>query len=503
MNIYEQKRRWKWILFIVAVVIVMVSLWYTNILVQKISTDERQKLRIWADAIQRKAHFVSYTENFFLKIKVEEQKRVHQLALATQKLVSSEPNADLTFYSKIIADNTTVPVILTDDHNNIIGARNVDFKTDTVKVLSGKVKEQFLRYPPIPIAFYPNNKNYFYYSDSKLFTELRVVLNDLIKNFFAEVVENSASVPVVITDSSRRHVIAYGNMDSAQMKDSVAVKKVLATMEAENTPIELQLENRGKNYIFYQSSYLLTQLRYYPLFQLGIIAIFLFIAYMLFSTARRSEQNQVWVGMAKETAHQLGTPISSIMAWLELMRMQNIDQQTVLELDKDVKRLGTIAERFSKIGSAPSLKEDNIVRIIYDTVEYLKPRTSRKVNFSINLSKNSDVIVPVNAGLFEWVIENLCKNSIDAMSGSGEIAINILEEENSVQIDLSDTGKGINRSNFKTIFQPGYTSKKRGWGLGLTLAKRIISEYHKGKIFVRTSVINEGTTIRILLKKKL
>ena len=292
-------------------------------------------------------------------------------------------------------------------------------------------------------------------------------------------------------------------MDSAQMKDSVAVKKVLATMEAENTPIELQLENRGKNYIFYQSSYLLTQLRYYPLFQLGIIAIFLFIAYMLFSTARRSEQNQVWVGMAKETAHQLGTPISSIMAWLELMRMQNIDQQTVLELDKDVKRLGTIAERFSKIGSAPSLKEDNIVRIIYDTVEYLKPRTSRKVNFSINLSKNSDVIVPVNAGLFEWVIENLCKNSIDAMSGSGEIAINILEEENSVQIDLSDTGKGINRSNFKTIFQPGYTSKKRGWGLGLTLAKRIISEYHKGKIFVRTSVINEGTTIRILLKKKL
>jgi signal transduction histidine kinase len=503
LNIYEQKRRWKWILFIVAVIIVTASLWYTNILVQKISRDERQKLSFWADAIQRKAHFVGYTENFFLKIKVEEQKRVRQLALATQKLVSSEPNADLTFYGEIIDDNTTIPVILTDDQQNIIGARNIDFDRDTVKKFEGKIKEPFTKYPPVLIHYYPNNTNYFYYSDSRLFTELRVVLNDLIENFFAEVVLNSASVPVIITDSSRRHVIAFGNLDSLQMKDTAKVAKLIAHMETENTPIELQLENIGKNYIFYQSSFLLTQLRYYPLFQLGIIAIFLFISYMLFSTARRSEQNQVWVGMAKETAHQLGTPISSIMAWLELMRMQNMDQQTVTELDKDVRRLGTIAERFSKIGSAPSLKEDNIVRIIYDTVEYLKPRTSRKVNFSINLPVNHDVIVPVNAGLFEWVIENLCKNSIDAMSGSGDIAINIAEEGSNVVIDLTDSGKGISRANFKTIFQPGYTSKKRGWGLGLTLAKRIISEYHKGKIFVRSSVINEGTTIRIVLKKKL
>jgi two-component system, sporulation sensor kinase D len=286
-----------------------------------------------------------------------------------------------------------------------------------------------------------------------------------------------------------------------KMKDRAFVKKTLAEMEFENTPIQLQLEDKGTNYIFYQSSFLLTQLKYYPFFQLGAIAIFLFISYLLFSTARRSEQNQVWVGMAKETAHQLGTPISSMMAWIELMRMRDQDSETVTELEKDVKRLSVISERFSKIGSAPTMKEENIIKVVYDTIEYLKPRTSRKVSFSTNVRPDGSIIVPVNPGLFEWVVENVCKNSIDAMSGDGFISINILEEGNYIHIDVTDTGKGLTRSKFKTIFEPGYTSKKRGWGLGLTLSKRIIEEYHKGKIFVKSSMVNEGTTIRISLKK--
>lgn len=502
MKIYEQKRRWKWILFLVGLIIVMASLWYTNILVKKIAHDERQKLSIWANAIQRKARFVVYTENFFKEIKLEEQKKVLQLAKATKRLATASTTTDLTFYSEIIEDNTTVPVILTDEQGNILSARNLPVKFKDSKELKAPLKDMFLRYPPIPIEFIQNSKYYFYYSDSRLFTELRVVLDDLIETFFSEVVENSASVPVIITDSSKRNILAFGNLDSLKMLNSEYSGQRIHAMEAENPPIELQLENQGKNYIFYQSSILLTQLRYYPVFQLGIIAIFLFIAYFLFSTSRRSEQNQVWVGMAKETAHQLGTPISSIMAWIELLKMQSLDEDTVRELDKDVKRLSTIAERFSKIGSDPILKEDNVTRIIYDTVDYLKLRTSKKVIYSINISPDTPMIAPVNAGLFEWVIENVCKNSVDAMSGNGSISLNIFEEAESLIIDISDTGKGIHRSKFKAIFEPGYTSKVRGWGLGLTLAKRIVEEYHKGKIFVKSSVPNEGTTLRIQLKQK-
>ncbi|MCX6273365.1 MAG: HAMP domain-containing sensor histidine kinase [Bacteroidetes bacterium] len=501
MNIYERKRRWKWILFAIAVLIVTISLWYTNILVQKIASEERVKLKMWADAIQRKARFVAYTENFFLRLKAEEQKRVHQLAMATQKLATASGNTDITFFSEIIQDNTTIPVILTDENDLIISARNIDFKVDTVKHLHGRLKKEFTRYPPLIIEFFPGNKNYFYYTDSRLFSELRLVLDDLIQTFFSEVVENSASVPVIITDSTWKKVLAYGNMDSLQMRDTNFVRKTLTSMAAENTPIALNLEGIGSNIIFYKSSYLLTQLKFYPLFQLGVIALFLFIAYMLFSTARRSEQNQVWVGMAKETAHQLGTPISSIMAWVELMKMNDENNDMVGELEKDTKRLGTIADRFSKIGSSPSLKEDNVVRVIRETVDYLKPRTSKKVSFTINTPHDEAIIVPLNPGLFEWVIENLCKNSTDAMVGNGSITIDIMEEKKLVIIDVTDTGKGIPRSQFKTIFHPGYTSKKRGWGLGLTLSRRIIKEYHKGKIFVKNSVVDQGTTIRIILNK--
>ena len=483
------------------ILIVVASLWYTNILVGKIANEERQKLRMWADATQRKAKFVSYTESYFQRLKIEEQKRVHQLAMATQRLATSSSNTDITFYSEIIQDNTTIPVILTDENDLIISSRNVDFKPGEVKKLEGKLKEEFTKYPPLNINFYPGSKNYFYYTDSRLFSELRNVLNDLIQTFFTEVVENSASVPVIITDSTKGKILGFGNLETHQIKDSVFLKKTLASMETENTPITLELEGHPNCYIFYKSSYLLTQLRYYPFFQLGIIALFLFISYILFSTARRSEQNQVWVGMAKETAHQLGTPISSIMAWVELMKMNNIDSETVTELEKDTKRLSTIAERFSKIGSAPSLKVDNVVKVLYETVDYLRPRTSKKVTFTLNVPREHTILVPLNAGLFEWVVENLCKNAIDAMSGNGSIHIEIIEDRKFVNIDISDTGKGIPRAQFKTIFHPGYTSKKRGWGLGLTLSRRIMKEYHNGKIYVKSSVIDEGTTIRIVLNK--
>ena len=225
------------------------------------------------------------------------------------------------------------------------------------------------------------------------------------------------------------------------------------------------------------------------------------MAYLLFSTSRRSEQNQVWAGLAKETAHQLGTPLSSMMAWVDYLETKDIDSETIEELRKDVNRLSTITDRFSKIGSNPSLVPENVVSVIYNSVSYLKTRTSQKINYSINVMPEQSIVIPLNLQLFEWVIENLVKNAVDAMTRQGKITIVILEEEKVVTIDISDTGKGIPRNMFKTIFNPGYTSKQRGWGLGLSLSKRIINEYHKGKIFVKSSVTGKGTTFRIVLKK--
>jgi signal transduction histidine kinase len=242
-------------------------------------------------------------------------------------------------------------------------------------------------------------------------------------------------------------------------------------------------------------------LRLFPYIQYGIIFVFVLVAYLLFSVTKRSEENRVWVGMSKETAHQLGTPISSLMAWTELLKEMPVDQSIPLEIGKDVHRLETIAQRFSKIGSVPVLEDTDIVPIIDDFTNYLQTRISSMVKIHFE-KPDHPIVLPINKQLFEWVIENLCKNSADAMNGKGDITITITEEKNKVFIDVTDTGKGIPQKMQRRIFSPGYTSKSRGWGLGLTLAKRIIQNYHKGKLFVKSSVIDQGTTMRIQLRTK-
>lgn len=500
MNIYHQKKKWKYALFGVAVLIVFISFWYTNIIVSEFARDEVTDVTIWADAIQRKATLVRYTEVFFEQIKAEERKRAETLAGAYKIIGSDVFTGDFTFYMDIIKGNTTIPVILTDEKDNIASYVNYEFKTDTIPKFTGKLRREFSQFPPIKINYYADKINYLYYKESTIYTELRAVLNDLVQSFFSEVVLNSASVPVIVTDSTGVNVISFGNIDSTRMQDSVFVKKMLEEMKDENIPIELQLLE-GNNYIYYKSSALLTQMQYYTYIQFSIIALFILIAYFLFSNARRSEQDRVWVGMSKETAHQIGTPLSSIMAWLEILKMKGVKDEAIDEIDKDVSRLEKITERFSKIGSVAKLEPINIVDIVYDAVSYFKSRSSKKVIYKIVPSKDKEIKIPVNRHLFEWVIENLCKNAIDAMRNEGTISIEISDEPFNVIIDFSDTGKGIPKSQFKNVFNPGYTSKKRGWGLGLTLTQRIVKEYHKGKIFVRNSGIDEGTTFRIILNK--
>lgn len=500
MDIYLRKRRWKLFLFVAALLIIAASLWYTNILVAEIRKDERKNVQIWADAIHQKADLVNYTNNLFDQLKIEERKRVSIVAEAQRRILIANSNEDLNFFLSIIGENTTIPVIVTDDAGNIMTSRNTNLP-DSIRMLEGKLLEEFSVYPPIVVDFIYNTKLHLYYKDSNIFAKLKEVLDDLIRSFFSEVVINSASVPVIITDSTGKVPFAHGNIPEAKMRDSAWVKSALERMASQNTPIRIDLADTGVHYIFYQDSFLLTQLRYYPFAQLLVIFVFLLIAYLQFSYARKAEQNQVWVGMAKETAHQLGTPLSSMVAWIELLKLKGLDEDTVKEIEKDVQRLEMVTERFSKIGSAARLEKTNVVEVIHETVEYLRSRVSAKVSFEIRPGRETPRVVPLNRHLFEWVIENLCKNAVDAMEGNGQILVEITDDTDHIHIDLSDTGRGIPKSRFKTIFRPGFTSKTRGWGLGLTLTKRIIENYHSGKIFVKSSVVNKGTTFRIILKK--
>ena len=360
-NIYARKKQWKLFLFALAVAIVSGSMYYTSIIVRKVAEQEQTNVKIWADAIYRKTELVKYIEQFFQQIREEDRKSVVLLAEAYKQLIrTDDPNVDLTFYVDIIRYNSTIPIILTDEDGRIINTKNVDFNEDTVTFLSGKLLDEFSVYPPIPARYFQNKKNYLYYKDSKLHSELHQVLNDLVSDFFSEVVINAASVPVIITDSTKQKVIDFGNIEPNKIMEPLFVEKTIAEMPASNPPIEIELTNLGKSYIFYKGSSLLTQLRYFPIVQILIMGLFLFIGYMMFNTARRSEQNQVWVGLAKETAHQLGTPLSSMMAWMELLKEENPNPEIVSELRKDVERLEKVTDRFSKIGALPKLTDTNI-----------------------------------------------------------------------------------------------------------------------------------------------
>jgi two-component sensor histidine kinase len=500
VSIYSKKQQWKLWLFITAIVIVGASLLYTNTLVNKIAQDERKKVKLWADAIQKKANLVKYTNELFNKIKTDERKKVELWAEATRQL--SQELSDYGFVLKVVSDNTTVPVILTDEHGTVITSRNLDPDKENDKTYL-KLQMQAMRavQEPIEIEIYNGQKNFLYYKDSKLFSELKNNLDDLVKSFISEVAVNSASVPVIYTDSTKMNVIASGNVDSLKIKNAAFLKNTLATMTSQNQPIQVEFGDGSKSYIFYQESVLLTQLKYYPYIMFSIVGLFLLVAYLLFSTARRVEQNQVWVGMAKETAHQLGTPLSSLIAWLEYLKSKGLDPETALEIEKDVKRLETITERFSKIGSVPKLDYVDLVSVLNDSVGYMKLRTSKNVVFTIHTNNEAEVMAQLNIPLFEWVIENLIRNAVDAMNGNGAITISLSDQMQYVYIDVEDSGKGIPKSKYKTVFEPGFTTKQRGWGLGLSLTKRIIENYHSGKIFVKSSELDKGTIFRIVLNK--
>ncbi|MAB94805.1 MAG: hypothetical protein CMC98_01720 [Flavobacteriales bacterium] len=331
-----------------------------------------------------------------------------------------------------------------------------------------------------------------------------------------KVISENNNIPVILVDEcdsilESRNFLIFSKIDSILFKIGL-INKTIITPEYLREEL-LNIKNNGddpievnivgdKQRIYYKDSALLNRLRFYPVYQLGFISLFMFFAYYLFNASKRSEQNQVWVGMAKETAHQIGTPLSSLMAWTELLKEQTGNEKMVIEMEKDIKRLETITDRFSKIGSQSELVKYDIVLLINKSIEYLKSRMPSNTIFKISVPKTK-ILIPVSNILFEWVIENLVKNAVDSMKGKGEISIDVIDDSTFILINIKDTGEGIDKSIFKTLFKPGVTSKKRGWGLGLSLSKRIIEDYHKGSIFVSQSEKGVGTTFTIKLPKNL
>lgn len=317
-------------------------------------------------------------------------------------------------------------------------------------------------------------------------------------NLILRILEGNTTIPVILCDSGGT-ILGHTNIKLPNENDSVFLAKKVSQFKKNHAPIVI--DNASfKQYVYYDDSYTLKQLQVYPYIQISVLAVFILTSFLALLSTKKAEQNKVWVGLSKETAHQLGTPISSLMAWTEYLKLKNPDSDIAREIEKDVNRLEIVAERFSKIGSAPAPDVLELRDVVKQSVSYLQNRISKKVNFIFNFP-NEPVFTQINTSLFSWVIENITKNAVDAMEGKGAISYTITEGANLIYLDITDTGKGIAKSKFKTVFSPGYTTKTRGWGLGLSLTKRIIESYHNGKIYVKSSEMGIGTTFRIELKK--
>lgn len=319
------------------------------------------------------------------------------------------------------------------------------------------------------------------------------------QNFLIDVTNGNTTMPVVLL-GEMGEVNAAMNIPEEIQSDSLKMKSVVNSMKNKRQPIEIDLGEFGKQFVYYENSPLLTRLQYYPMILIFIIILFVYFSYWYFKTLKNTEQSFLWAGMAKETAHQIGTPLSSLLGWVEILKMEDMDQMPVIEIEKDIYRLNQITERFSKIGSLPELQPHNIIELTENTVNYLRDRISKKVDLQFN-SPKEEIRIPLNVALYSWVIENLVKNSVDAMQNKGAVNVFVTDSDSRVTISVSDTGPGIAKPLHKRIFEPGFTTKTRGWGLGLSLAKRIIENYHKGKIFVAKSDKESGTEIKITLKK--
>lgn len=317
-------------------------------------------------------------------------------------------------------------------------------------------------------------------------------------SFIFEVINHNNTIPVILSDDQGK-ILYHKNFPPNKIKKKGYLQKELLLMKENSEPIVFEYADGKENRIYYKDSIILTRLKFFPYVMLLIVTLFILIGYLAFSASRKSEQNKVWAGMARETAHQIGTPLSSLMGWITLLQAKEGVDDIAIEMNKDILRLQTIAERFSKIGSQPELVKLDLTKVLKRSFNYMKDRSSAKVKYEMDVP--SPVFASINPQLFGWVVENIIRNAIDALEQKGTIFLSVKEQNKKIYIDITDTGKGIKSSELKTVFEPGFTTKKRGWGLGLSLVKRIVEEYHKGQVFVLSSELTKGTTFRVVLNK--
>ena len=487
----------KRLLFLAAAAIVVVTLGYTQHLASIIRAEEQRKVDLWVEAVKQRAELVAYTQSLFEDLGAEEKKRADRLASAYRLIQEAPDGTDLTFVGDFLVNNKTVPVLITNRDGDVVYKVNVD---PPPPGMSEQAYYDSIRRTQMsqnaPIRFDEVGQT-IYYAESVRLRKLREAMDELIQSFISETVINSASVPVMLIDSTATRVVKSQGIDVSDFDTPEKLQAKYVEMAKDNPPIPVYLPGEGWHVVFYQESTVLTQLRYFPAVQLLLIAAFLLVAYLVFSASRRAEQDRVWVGMAKETAHQLGTPLSSLMAWSGLLSARGVDPEALSEMDKDISRLQVVAERFSKIGSQATLEPGNPLEVIRETTDYMRPRVSKHVALDVDLGPEAGQL-GLSRPLLSWVLENLIRNAVDAMDGEGVLTLRARWVKDEFHIEVEDNGKGMTKSVARKVFDPGFTTKSRGWGLGLSLAKRIVEEVHHGQISVSWSEPGKGTCFRMV-----
>ena len=513
MNLYSKKQKWKIALLIFALLTIGASFFFSHKIISKIGDREKERVQQWAKAITKKVELVQLTNNTFSQLRNYELEKMKLWIDATKEVSKATPldiNSNYDFPLHIIDQNKDIPVILLDNNRNVSGSINLDFDTSSMRNgnASLSTRDLFQKFddslliladlweeknPSFTIEVYEGLFMTYFYNDTEKIIALEQERDSLISTFNKDLINNQGLVPVLLIDSKTKSIIGHNIPDFDEEKENV--DELISRLAITNSPIQIDFNNGETNTLYYDDSAELKLLQYFPYIQFIVIGLFAFIGYLIFSTFRKAEQNQVWAGMAKETAHQLGTPLSSLMAWVQLLESQGVDPSVTIEMQKDVDRLEKVSDRFSKIGSGAKLDSENLGETVENVLSYLRPRISDKVEVSIKVDPSA--IAKHNASLIEWVVENICKNAVDAMKGVGQLDVNVIKSEDWVFIDIKDNGKGIPSNQLKTIFEPGFSTKSRGWGLGLSLVKRIVNEYHKGNVVVLESQVDVGTVFRI------
>lgn len=471
MNLYSNKQKWKIVLLIIALLLVGASLFVSNSIVTKVGERERDRVKQWADAIKKKVELVQLTNRTFSQLRDKEKAEMEMWIDATKEIskpIEGEFMPDYDLPLKIISKNKDIPVILIDNKRTVSTFINLDLDTAAIRTkypaftqrqIARKFEDSLLalsdlwrlKNPAFTIEVYEGLFMTYIYNDSREIVKLEKERDSLLQSFNQELIENKGLVPVLLIDAKTDSILAT-NLPEKKIGDSI-LPITIANLKAINPPISINFSTEQNSLLLYDDSPELKQLQFFPYIQFGIIGLFILIGYLIFSTFRKAEQNQVWAGMAKETAHQLGTPLSSLMAWVQLLETQEIDQMIVGEMQKDINRLETVTDRFSKIGSGTKLEMKNIVDTTRSVMDYLRVRISSKVEFEFT-AENEQIEALHNGPLMEWVIENIAKNAVDSMESSGKLSVYIHQSPEWVHIDIKDTGKGISPKKFKTIFEP-------------------------------------------------